>query len=218
MRGKAQSKKLKRILETGADRIETDRLDDLVADTKSSSEMREAEKYRGRRARDRRHELEYLKETAAEKDLRVRDGAHGHGRRRHEVDAEGLEAGRARDEDTMARLDRLEGSHAKGVDKIRRLDEELGKDHSGDAKQDLDIKAELHREKRKEKVKLVKALLDDLKTDSAAHRPLAARTDIDDDEDLRGVHGGFETESELDAQVAKAKLLKGKREKAAAAA
>jgi len=32
------------------------------------------------------------------------------------------------------------------------------------------------------------------------------------------VHGGLETESEVDAQVAKAKLLRGKREKAAAAA
>lgn len=136
-------------------------------------------------------------------------------------DAEVLDAARARDDDAMARLDRLDGGHAKGVDKIRRLDEELERSQSSDGERDSEIKGELHREKRKEKVKLVKALLNDLKTDTAAHRPVggARRSlDYDDDDDVRDIHGGLESEAELDARSAKSKLLKGKREKAAAAA
>lgn len=54
MRGKATNKKLKRILENGTDRLETDRLDDLVADTKTNSEMREHEKFSRRRAKEKR--------------------------------------------------------------------------------------------------------------------------------------------------------------------
>jgi len=224
LRGKANSKKLKRILDTGTDRVETDRLDDIVADTKGSSEIREEEKFHKRRARERASELDYLKGQAAEGGAGAGLGGLGGG---HLRDADHIHRAGARDGDSsMGRLDRLDGHHAKGVDKIRRLDEELGRRQSGDAKEDGAIKAELHREKRKEKVKLVKALLNDLKEDSHTHRPSAARTGIDEEDrdmdselrDVGGFGGSSARESELDAQVAKAKLLKGKRDKAAAAA
>ena len=70
-------------------------------------------------------------------------------------------------------------------------------------------------------MKIVKALINDLKRDSAAHRPAATLSDSDDDDDIRGdrglgdLRGDFSTESELDARKAKA-ILK-KREAAATA-
>ena len=73
-------------------------------------------------------------------------------------------------------------------------------------------------------MKIVKALINDLKRDSAAHRPVgpaAMLSDSDDDDDIRGdrglgdLRGDFSTESELDARKAKA-ILK-KREAAATA-
>ena len=78
-------------------------------------------------------------------------------------------------------------------------------------------------------MKLVKALLNDLKHEDAHHAPLSV-TDDDLDGEIHDIRGGLhsrldgglgtglETEGEVDAQVAKAKLLRAKREKGAAAA